>query len=81
VEPPGTVIAVISPLAPQLQQLSSREQADADICSQQLFFASADAAANWLAQHPGGRIFPISEFVAWWRRFLTAQNVDIFYDH
>jgi len=25
VEPPSTVIAVINPLAPQLQQLSSRE--------------------------------------------------------
>ncbi len=81
VEPPSTVIAVISPLAPQLQQLSSGEQADVDVCAHQPFFASAEAAAEWQAQHPGGRIYPISEFVAWWRRFLTAQNVDIFYDH
>jgi len=70
---------VISPLAPQLQQLSSGEQADVDVCAHQPFFASAEAAAEWQAQHPGGRIYPISEFVAWWRRFLTAQNVDIFY--
>jgi alkylmercury lyase len=77
VDPPSTVIAVISPLAPQLQQLSSGERADVDVCSQQPFFASAEAAAEWQAQHPGGRIFPISEFVAWWRRFLAAQNVDI----
>jgi len=77
VEPPSTVIAVISPLAPQLQQLSSGEQADVDVCAHQPFFASAEAAAEWQAQHPGGRIFPVSEFVAWWRRFLTAQNVDI----
>ncbi len=81
VEPPSMVVAVISPLAPQLQQLSSGEQADVDVCAHQPFFASAEAAAEWQAQHPGGRIFPVSEFVAWWRRFLTAQNVDIFYDH
>jgi alkylmercury lyase len=77
VEPPSTVIAVISPLAPQLQQLTSREQADADVCAQQPFFASAEAAADWQAQHPGGRIFPVREFFAWWRRFLTAMDVDI----
>jgi alkylmercury lyase len=77
VEPPSTVVAVISPLAPQLQQLSSREQAEADICSEQPFFASVEAAANWLAQHPQGRIFPVSEFFVWWRRFLTAVSVDI----
>jgi len=77
VEPPSTVIAVISPLAPQLQQLSSREQADADICSQQPFFASAEAAAHWQAQHRGGRIFPVRQFFVWWRRFLSAMNVDI----
>src|SRR6266487_1898948 len=76
VEPPSTVIALLSPLAPQLQQLSSGEQAEAEVCPQQPFFASAEAAAEWQAQHPGGRIFPVSEFVAWWRRFLTAQNVD-----
>jgi hypothetical protein len=77
VEPPSTVIAVISPLAPQLQQFSSREQAEADVCSQQPFFASAEAAADWRAQHPGGRIFPVWEFFVWWRRFLIAMSVDI----
>ncbi len=76
-EPPSTVIAVISPLAPQLQQLSSREQAEADVCSQQPFFASAEAATNWQAQHPDGRIFPVWEFFVWWRRFLAAVGVDI----
>jgi len=77
VEPPSTVIAVISPLAPQLQQLSSSEQVDADVCAHQPFFASVEAAADWQAQHPGGRIFPVSEFFAWWRRFLTAVSVDM----
>jgi alkylmercury lyase len=77
VEPPSMVVAVISPLAPQLQQLSNGEQADADICSQQPFFASAEAAADWLALHPQGRIFPVREFFVWWRRFLTAVSVDI----
>ena len=77
VEPPSTVIAVISPLVPQLQQLSSREQAEADVCSQQPFFASTEAAADWQSQHPAGRIFPVREFFVWWRRFLTALTVDI----
>ena len=76
-EPPSTVIAVISPLAPQFQQLSSREEAEADVCSQQPFFASAEAAADWQAQHPAGHIFPVREFFVWWRRFLTALSVDI----
>lgn len=77
VEPPSTVIAVISPLAPQLQQLSSREQAEADVCPQQPFFASTEAAADWQAQHPAGRIFLVRELFAWWRRFLTAVSVDM----
>ena len=77
VEPPSSVIAVISPFAPQLQQLSSREQAEADVCSQQPFFASAEAAADWQAQHPAGRIFPVRECFVWWGRFLTAGSVEI----
>jgi alkylmercury lyase len=77
VEPPSTVIALLNPLAPQLQQLSSPEQVDADVCAHQPFFASVEAATAWLAQHPGGRIFPVREFFAWWRRFLAAMNVDI----
>ena len=77
VEPHSTVIAVISPLVPQLQQLSSREQAEADVCSQQPFFASTEAAADWQSQHPAGRIFPVRESFVWWRRFLTALTVDI----
>ena len=77
VEPPSTVITMISPLAPQLQQLSGKEQAEADVCSQQPFFASAEAAADWQAQHPAGRIFPVREFFVWWRRFLTAVSTHI----
>jgi len=76
-EPPSTVIAVISPLAPQFQQLSSREEAEADVCSQQPFFASAEAAADWQTQHPAGHIFPVREFFVWWRRFRMALSVDI----
>jgi len=65
VEPPSTVIAVISPLAPQLQQLSSREQAEADVCPQQPFFASAEAAADLAGPAPrraylsGQRVFRV----------------------
>ena len=61
VEPASTVVALISPLAPQLQQLS-REQAEADICAHQPFFASVEAAADWQVQHLGGHIFPVRSF-------------------
>jgi hypothetical protein len=34
------------------------DRIDADVCAQQLFFASAQAASRWLADHPHGRLIP-----------------------
>ena len=62
VEPPSTVIAVISPLAPQLQQLSGGEQAEAEVCSQQPFFASAEAAADCWRCTRGGASSRLGSF-------------------
>jgi len=77
VEPPDTVVAVLHPRAQVLQEMSNVEDADADVCSQQPFFASAEAATSWLAAHPGGRIYPVAEFFAWFRRNLAQTSASV----
>jgi alkylmercury lyase len=77
VEPSATVVAVLHPRVPMLQEMSNVEEADASACSQQPFFASAEAAAGWLAAHPGRRIYPVAEFFAWFRRNLAQASVSI----
>jgi len=77
VEPSGTVVAVLHPQELVLQEMSNVEKADADACSQQPFFASVEAAANWLAMHPGGRIYPVAEFFAWFRRNLAQTSASV----
>lgn len=74
VEPPSTVVAVLHPRAPVLQEMDNRDDADANVCSQQPFFASAEVAANWLAAHPGGRIYPVATFFEWLQRNLVMVN-------
>jgi alkylmercury lyase len=70
VEPPSTVVTVLHPRAQVLQEMDNVEEADATVCSQQSFYASAEAAANWLASHPGGRIYPVAAFFAWFQQNL-----------
>ena len=70
VEPPGTVVTVLHPRAQVLQEMGNMEDADANVCSQQSFFASAEAATNWLAAHPGGRMYPVAAFFAWFQQNL-----------
>jgi hypothetical protein len=41
-----------------------------DVCAQQLFFASAQAASRWLADHPQGRLIPVRSFHAEARRLV-----------
>jgi alkylmercury lyase len=77
VEPSGTVVAVLHPQAPVLQEMSNVEKADADVCSEQPFFASAEAAASWVAAHPGGRIYPVAEFFTWFRRNLALASASV----
>lgn len=76
VEPPGTVVTMLNPRASVLGEMDNGENADATVCSQQSFFASAEAAAGWLASHPGGRIFPVAAFFQWFRRTLAAVDDD-----
>ena len=70
VEPPGAVVTMLHPRAQVIQEMQNAEDADANVCSQQSFYSSAEAAAHWLASHPGGRIYPVVEFFAWFRRNL-----------
>lgn len=68
-EPADAVVALLHPgAAPVVFQLDDPDQVDVDICLQQPFFASVEAAAEWLAQHPEGRVFPALEFGHWLRR-------------
>lgn len=78
VEPATTVVAVLD-IAEVGQPGGGPEQVDEAVCSQQPFFASTDAAATWLARHPGGRVFRVAEFLERTRRdvaVLEARRPD-----
>ena len=76
VEPPGAVVTVLNPRAPVLQEMHNVEDADANACSQQSFFTSAEVAANWLAAHPGGRIYAVAEFFEQFRQNFVIVMED-----
>ncbi|HTF06864.1 MAG TPA: organomercurial lyase, partial [Asanoa sp.] len=61
VEPPSAVAAVLPPEQAGAHASGTISQIDAGVCVFQPFFASADAAEEWLAAHPGGRVFTIEE--------------------
>jgi hypothetical protein len=46
------------------------DHTDAEVCAQQPFFASAQAASRWLADHPQGRLIPVRSFHAEARRLI-----------
>jgi alkylmercury lyase len=82
VEPAGAVVAM-----PPVQVLDRADEmtvweVDASICAQCPFYSSAEAAHGWLANFPGGRVFPVRE--AWdldilreWRDRMSALlNLD-----
>jgi pyruvate/2-oxoglutarate dehydrogenase complex dihydrolipoamide dehydrogenase (E3) component len=77
VEPVGTVVTVLNPRAQVLQKMDTVEDANTNVCSQQSFFASAEAAASWLTTHPGGRIYPVAESFAWFRRNIAVAVEDV----
>lgn len=60
-EPAEAVLALIHPdTTPEAVQSANPDRIDADICLHQPFYASPDAAAGWLATHPGGQILPVN---------------------
>jgi alkylmercury lyase len=67
IDPPTTVVAVVDLDADLTLGL---DRIDADVCAQQPFFASAQAASRWLADHPQGRLIPVRSFHAEARRLV-----------
>lgn len=71
-EPATAVVAVIDPVTvPQAFTLTDPQLIDTDICLQQPFFASADAARAWISAHPSGQVVPAAEFHRRWRDFIA----------
>jgi len=61
VDPPEAV-TVLLPIGELQASISGTfEQINANVCTYQPFFASAEAARGWLASHPGGRVFTVGE--------------------
>lgn len=71
VDPPTTVVPLL-PVA-HIRDVTggSFEQINATVCTYQPFYASAEAAADWLRATPGGRVFTVEEMFErpWYRYF------------
>jgi alkylmercury lyase len=75
VHPPDAVVAVLDlRTVAEAAQLTDAARVDADVCTQQTFFANPDAAQGWLDRHLGGRIIPVATFDRWWRQ-LRCRGV------
>jgi len=61
VDPPEAVVAMISPDVASRYSEANIEQVNREVCSQQPFFVSTQAAQAWLTTHPGGRVIPVRD--------------------
>lgn len=74
VHPTSAVVAAVHlGTVPEAETLTDATRVDADVCTQQSFFADEVAAQSWLERHPGGRVFPVTEFDTWFRE-ISAPN-------
>jgi len=64
VEPPSAVVSILTPSI----DVSEVRQA---VCTEQHFFRSAEAAAQWHAQHPEGLLLPVAEMFELYRRAVV----------
>jgi alkylmercury lyase len=77
VDPPDAVVAVVDlRTVAEAALLTDAARVDAEVCTQQTFFASAAAARGWLDRHPGGRVIPVAAFDRWWRQ-LRSRTADV----
>jgi alkylmercury lyase len=67
IDPPTAVVAVVDL---DVDLALGPDRTDAEVCAQQPFFASAQAASRWLADHPQGRLIPVRSFHAEARRLV-----------
>jgi alkylmercury lyase len=67
IDPPTAVVAVVNL---EVDLTLGSDRTDAEVCAQQPFFASAQAASRWLADHSRGRLIPVGSFHAKARRLV-----------
>jgi hypothetical protein len=61
VDPQEAVTVLLATDQVQAAISGTFDQINADVCTYQPFFASAEAAQEWQAGHPGGRVFTVQE--------------------
>lgn len=77
VEPHTTVVAVVHPGSqPELMNtidatIDGTVRPDEDFCYHQPFFATPEAASEWVSAHPGGRLFTVAGVLDFWRRVTS----------
>jgi len=84
VDPSGAVMAINHPqeISDMVEGAVDIEDLDANVCAHTPLYSSAEAAQGWLADHPGGRLFPIREawdlsfFRDWRARMSTLLDLD-----
>lgn len=59
IDPPTAVVAVTNL---DFDITGGPDHTDAEMCSHQPFFSSAEAAADWQDTHPHGRLIPVRDF-------------------
>lgn len=75
VDPSDAVVAVMDlNTVPEAAKLVDSATVDAEVCTQQVFFANADAATAWLDRNPRGRVMPITAFNQWSRRLRSGAG-------
>lgn len=67
---PAEAVTVLLPVT-QVRKVAgaSFDEINAEVCTHQPFFASAEAARSWLTAHPGGRVVTVDEMFE--RSWLT----------
>jgi hypothetical protein len=77
IDPPAAVVALLDR---EVDLTLGPDRTDTDVYAQQPFFATAEAASTWLADHPQGRLIPVRDFHAEARR-LVARPVGVVVAH
>lgn len=73
VDPSTAVVAVMDlNSVPEAAHLTDSARVDADVCTQQVFFANAEAAGSWLERHPRGRVMLVPDYARWSQRLRTG---------
>lgn len=75
VRPADTVVAAVHlGTVAEAAVLADAARVDADVCTQQTFFANRQVARAWLDRHPGGRVFAVADFDEWWRHLRRGAS-------